>query len=574
MTRNLALERCIHSSWIFFGLALGLFFILLSQISYVSDSEVWLLTLSQKTFSPEGLVSIYYKWPFHVVTYLFTHWAATEWHTYLWARLLMSAMAIIGVIFTAKTTALVFKSPQFFWPSFCLILSTSIFFHQGFRIRADVMAFALQAFTLYYCLKLPQKNITYRSMLVVTVLNILIFCTTPKFILFLISQGIALLFLSLKLKNYRYFLLVLVSHCLPLTLFSLIVLISPLVPSLEFILRSVTSAIDFYAKTFDPTYGNPSAFSPSAFYYVIGFVKSNIVLSLMIYFWMMVAIVQVFTRFRQNSEKELLLPFHTYNLILVTAMLLHNHKLPFFVAFCLAPSLALSFCFFYDFLEKRIRKWTPLLSGGIIALLTVNSIQIYRLSTSDDSNQPQSKVVDEIEAYRKKNPQVKIYDIVGTTPRLNTIFNFVGPSEIARKQLILEKMTADSPDIILYVYKFKMLEPQITEYLSKNAIQTSPGVWLRGQFYTNSSHRIYFSRREVIDGKHYWIIPKMEGHFFNSYGTSALNVKRLDKNLKVTEGPFEFVAVPGEETGFFVSAVPPLILSFPPLQVFRFDRVI
>jgi len=544
----------------------GMFFHLALHV-YFADSEIWLLTLSQKAFAPGELLSIYYKWSFHAATYLFSHFAPTEVAVYEWARAGWSVIAILSVLGTARIFTRLFKNPELFWHLSIFLLTSSVFFNQGFRIRGDIFAYFLHVAYLSVYLRAfdtPKKAAPFAALLGI---NLLLILSTPKALIFVIAQLILGYFLAngAPARRRKDLLWLLVSsHTVIVVVGCIVALLSTMIPGAYNLVYSIASAIDFYIKSFDTSFGNTSYFSAEDMQYVFRFIANS---------WIHAAVLVLgFAAAIKDRKNNCGITF--YALFIFFAVLAYNQKFPFFLGPFLTPVLAFCFCRTLEISKTFHQRIYPLLLVTVLLSSVTLAFLQYSENIEFNKNKYQKEAVAELEAFQKKHPKTKIYDVIGLLPRKNTIFAFVGPGEVARKNEILNQILQADPDVIIQTYKTIYLDPDFFRFLIESRVPIEPNVWVKGFAWTKTEHPDKFARTVKIENKEYWVFAISEKKFVSDLvEAKPINNETfgLDKNLKITDSDPVFLAVPSRYLALIFTDTSPIGFSNPPNVLFRYD---
>jgi hypothetical protein len=206
--------------------------------------------------------------------------------------------------------------------------------------------------------------------------------------------------------------------------------------------------------------------------------------------------------------------------------------------------------------------------------VTLTGAWNYRENFLYNVNLYQSEAIVALEDYVEKNPDFKIYDIIGILPRKNKIFIFAGPSEVAQKTQIIEDIIKAEPDILLLVFKFIYLEPDFPFVLEKHWVPMSPDIWVKGKYISPTMTPLNFIKSATIDGLVYWIMPYMSQKYIINNKTHALisnETLALDHHLKINTKDPEFLAIPQKYTSIVLTDIPIVHLPNPPSVLFRYD---
>ncbi len=551
------------------ALLVGLFFSLATHC-YYSDSEIWLLTLSQKAFNPGGLISIYFKWLFHAVTKLASFFVVTNLDLYTATRWLYAAIAIAALLFNALSFTKIFENKKLFLPIMIVTLSSSLFFNQGFRIRADVLALFFHSLFVWTVVTTTTFRTSKIALLIL--LNLALLLTTPKALIFFALHGIwgcFYSFLSQNKNSHHKGRGLLLSVVVPCTCGLLaLILLSILSPS-HSVLLSLKGAGDFYLKSFDSGLGGAGYFRLYDFMYLLRFFETSIVHTFLFLFWIL-AFFKAMIFNSQRTEDHLFFDLSTA--LLIIFIFLYNQKLPFFLGPFLAPVLAHQFCVFWLFVKKL--KWPSIGIWLVLFTCTILCLRQYSLNMQQNSNIQQRRVIAQLEDYKKKHPEISIYDVVGLLPLNNSFYYFMGPGEVSRREPILAALKNNPPDIYLYTLKNVFFEPNLTSFLEAEYWQYQPGIWLKAINFQLDKNSFFTNDILQIKDQTYWLTRGASNAAVFSW-TTGKNITShcffLNELKQLSQNDIFWIAIPIEFLKISVVQVPPLSLSANPYDVFRFD---
>lgn len=581
-------------------------FIHLAIHCYFSDSEIWLLTLSQKALNPQGLSSIYYKYMFHIITYLFSHWAPSETSVYDYARIGWSLIAVLTQIILAGTFAKSVGQQKLLLPLFIILMTSNAFFNQGFRIRGDILSLFAHSMALWLFIYLRTKPITLRHYFYLAVFNLLLLLSTPKAIYFFVAQvAFAIALYKNTHLSRRYFLWIWFSHLSPLILASFLTLVTHLWGGQTDLIVPIHYAIDFYLKSFDSGLFNSEFLSINDFAHVFKFIGNSPLHALIITTGLGIYFYLTF----KKQKNTLLSSWNVYFGLLFIFVILHNQKLPFFIGPYFSPLIAytgllciLSYQKIFPApgtinaetalrralksnpisirtavmrLQKFYHPLTFLLSSILLSFMFFMTFLFYQKNMTYNNNSAQLIAVQTFDNYLTKYPNTLYYDIIGLLPRKNKIFLFVGPSEVAQKRNIINQIQKINPDLIVMTFKFVYLEPEIQEYLTQNKVPIEQNVWVTGEYFSVDHDKKYFTKSYPINGTNYWALPAKPHTFTMELLTQkdiSSEIIFLDKSLKsVQKKDAVFLGVPEKYLAILLTNIAPVRFLQPPYFVFRFD---
>ncbi len=558
----------VQTLYLLLCIAFGGLFLYLATVCYFSDSEIWLLAMSKKAFSAGSLQAVYYKWPLHALVFVTSFWSKNNLLIYEISRIFFALLALTSLGLIAACFSKIYQKKQLFLPIFLICLTSSVFFNQGFRIRADILALFFHA---CFLLAVFSNLKSFRKLtLLLTALNAVLLLTTPKSLIFIALHVIVgLYFFSQESKDHKLLgKRILVSILAPLTvgLFALSCL-AFLYPD-HSILFAIQSAGDFYMKSFDPTLGGAVFFTSMDFMYVIRFLQLSVVHTFIFLGWLILFLKHVFSKNRNSLHSF----FNIYCACLLSLILLYNQKLPFFLGPFLTPVIAIQFCSLDRILSSRRRfKWLPPLLLSVACWLCWKQFMV---NLQFNNNTLQKEFISQLQTYKKKNPAVSIYDIVGLLPQDNTYYLFIGPGEVSRSRDILSRVQENPPDIYLYTYKNIFFTEDLQSFLQNNYLQYSPGVWLKAQHLRTDPKKSPHTKIIQMNNKSYWLFPFNKPHLIYSHHTKKDILSEclfLDSNLQLTQIATQWVAVPLGHINFSMVMFPAPKFYQNPFQVFRFD---
>jgi hypothetical protein len=554
------------------AIAVTFLFLHLAINCYFADSEIWLLTLSQKALQPFELSSIFYKWSFHFLTYLFSHFAPTEVDVYFWARIGWGVVAVATQLILAFTFSRAIKEKSFVFPLFILLMTSSIFFNQGFRIRGDILSLFAHSIILLLLILCKNTKIRWFHYLAQTFFILLMMLSTPKAVYFLFAQFVFALLLWRKLKLKRdYFLWVWFTHVLPIVIVTFITLLSHLLPARIDLIDPIHEALDFFLKSYDANLFNTEYLSIYDFAHVIKFLGSSPIHTIVISFGLILYFYQLLRKGKNETWNAL----NAYFGIIFCLVLLHNQKLPFFLGTYGSPIIAYCGVQFFLFVKKYTPKWEFLVVLITTAAATFIALMQYQTNMNYNNNFGQMIAINTLDDYVTRNPKIRYYDIIGLLPRKTSTFLFVGPSEVSRKKAIIGAIDKLDLDMIIMVYKFVYLEPEIKNYLTEHRVPIEKNIWVKGDYFSVTQTTQYFKKTYRINEKPYWVLPIKPKHFIFDLLTHeniTAHALYLDQRLKVVqEKDATQVAIPEKFLSVVLTNVPPVRFLQPPYFLFRFD---
>lgn len=567
MPKNLKALPSIAYALIAMGLAA--LFLVFSTQCYFADSEIWLLTQSQMIFNVGGALSVYYKWAFHFIIYVFSHFAPSELAVYLWARIGCAALALASVALMASAFTRAFQRRDLLFPTIIFLLTSTLFFNQGFRIRADVASAFFHALIVWLMVRNVSRETKWFDHALLLLLNIILLSTGPKAVYFFLAQFVLGWELSRQAEfSKKYFWWMWQSHLTCVALIGLGSFMTYFIPALPNLPESFALALNFFIYKFNAEQVAPSFLSRESQLYVIYFFQRNWLHAVFLalgFGWTLFSLV----RGSSSSRKSL----GIYSFFLFLMALLHNDKLPFFLAFMFMPFMAQSFLLTASQLQRLPRgaHATLLL---LLTLMTFHAVTWYQQHLLFNTNSYQKSAIVTLDKYTQKHPSVKIYDVIGLLPRKTKVFGFIGPGEEQNKKGIMEYVKSQKPDMILTTFKSDFLQPSLGEMLKKGWVQIEEGVWTKGQFISITETPLLFQELRTIGGKIYWVMrAPPQSHIYATNPPKPLHAEilRLDSAFNPTLQSPKFIAIPHNYLSLILSDLPPTGLLISPHKLFRFD---
>jgi len=575
MTKQKWIPRAVLSGGVLYAIVAliwtGLFF-LLALRTYFADSEIWLLTISQRLLDPHDIPSIYYKYTFHLLTYLFSHFAPSEPTVYTWARLGWAAVASGAVWLTARLFTHVYRREHLLWPLFIFLLTAGLFLNQGFRIRADILGLFTHMLYLATFFQAREKGVRRSHFAALTAINVYMLLSTPKTVIFLICQvALCLGWLKGSTRHRRLLWLLTFSTMGPMIVGVTALLLFPFI-GIYTPMLAMKLAADFYMKSYDPNLVNPAMFTAIDFYHFFKLFTNSPFHALILCTWLILFFVRIFKKNRLAPEAEE--PLQIYASLLFFFVIIYNQKLPFFLGPFLTPVLAQAFMMCMKALPRpRTLIPTAVLATTILAVSITGLVEFFN-NIKNNTNYWQLQAISILDLYSQHHPELKIWDVVGLLPRKNKVFIFLGPSEVAQKTKIIRHILEEDPDMIVLIYKFRYLEPEFPPILQKHWVPIAKDVWAKGRFISPLTQPLDYVNPIKIGAQEYWVMPMpKEKYILDTDTHHSLNKETLglDASRKVTQTDPIYLAIPKKHLSLVLTDVQPIWFPYTPTGLFRFD---
>ncbi len=496
-------------------------------MGFISDSEIWSVTLSRLLF--EGATqeaALYYKPVFHFVINMVDGFTETNVEYFIFTRFLFAIIGCGTLFLTYKIAYQVSRSRTSAATATLLLLFSTLFMVRGYRIRSDLLAIFCHLFVVYRLLTLyrrPHKR--YLDRISLFVVTALMFLTTPKSLYFYISQlilGFSIVQYQIGETRKHIFKTVIVSQVgfisLGLGVPFIVEFLSYLIPGIPSASLIYYKAFDFFAASFNPNYGSPEYFSKTAFSYIILFVLRNIATATLIYlgfFFLLLKLVFKKKSIKPNSQKQ---AFGYYAAFIFLFLIIHNDRLPFFVASMLPPLIILGTLAINDiskicssFIKKAPTKsyfaFRFTLSIVFIFLAASQSIEYVRNFALQNRSVKQTIAMKYMENYFTQTNNPSYYDVIGTLPKRNTVYAFAGPGEIKNIRTVKTTLNKQDPKVIMYSNKMYLIEPFLTDRLIEYRAPVGFGIFAPTVRYEKELNNNLFPNVSTYKGQVYREFP-------------------------------------------------------------------
>ncbi len=457
---NVVQIRKILSISILFGcmVLIGLFVFLSSQ-TFIADSEFWSISVGYHLI--ENLKS---NWVFTRPLYYFFIWLTQLHYTsptssVLWARSLFILNSLVIVFFMVKIVSR--RTGSYFYGavSVLLLFANTGFMNQGFRIRSDLMATSL---SLAILSQMPFKKTYYKFLVFVPLL------ATPKAIL----HSIVLIFSRSKDLYSGSFRKVV-----------------PLIFIVFLVFMLLTDNGVYFLHTLSGDGGGPQYWSVDSFFHIINQFTRNPL------FWILV-LGRFYTCFAVIRKEGALggLPDTISDLtrlafVSFLTMLIFTEKTQFFIASFLPYFSMHAALLFYDLDKLKMKRFAnaTLLCSVIVCL--GSGVFWVRLNESENNNRMQLETLSGVFELLQRSDVTSFEDFTCLLPTYCTHANFVGPNQPAANRLALESFMKSRPDIFFYLKKARFLEPELSNFLSKNYIDSAKGVYFSNRYLSQSGRQ-------------------------------------------------------------------------------------
>lgn len=493
-------------------------FVVLGYYCYWADSEIWGMALARRLFIyPNENISVFFKPLFYFVLRLPYSLNLSNIEIFLFDRFLFSLLGIAIVYLTWDLTRRIFRDQIAAYCAAILLLGSTLFLNQGFRVRSDFLS-------LFFHLLFYREVLSYvtaktrqspRKLGIKLFLwNLGTLLATPKAVFYLAAQtafALLLCFQTDKTKRRDYFWAVFLPAAFPLFIGADFLLISILfsMKGLENpVFLSYYSAFTYFKDAFAAR--QSFDLSSERFHYLMLFVERNVEL---VAIFLPPLILAPFAALGRRTI-DTVTAFRFSVIVLLAGAATYNDFLPFFLAALLPPLVISSAGFILEF----VRTWATALrfSGESFALLRnlcvflitcftlIKAGLFFTHNLLENNNLEQRAAIHLLERYLASYPKATHYDVVGLLPKNNQIYKFLGPGQDWKNQKVFDFLTERKPDFIIYVRKMLLIDSFMSRFLRENYVHLGRGVYGRALALDRNS----LGRERELEGKSYRVVPQ------------------------------------------------------------------
>lgn len=457
------------------ALILTAFFVHLGWTGYISDSEIWSVTLA-KHFGQEW----FHPWVatrpwFYSVLALFEAPVHGSIPIFMAAKIasLMNGLAILFFTYRLAKSLCDPSQPTAKivpWLSLILLVSNSGFLNQGYRIRSDLFACTLVLFVL------ERTIVAYRAD---RRPNFLFWASpllaTPKAVL----QIVPLLafwrksWISAEWIRRRGWILI------------------------ALVLAAALAAFPLYRSSwlyFMHTFSGLRTDLTSRFVYVEKVLRNNpIFVGAYLIRLATLGLRTEIRDFRSSVEDEIQRRFVYLNVVAVIVILVTPEKVPFFLASFLPLFTVFAALVAEDlwalkrmagsFWQERLRilAWAAVffVATGLLA----KGFREHQLFAEENGSAGQFQAIRVLENYLSRYPRATYYDVIGIVPERASLRVFAGPDDPKTNRTSAQRLVANPPDLIFYVRKMSYLEPEIGRLLKERYVAVATDVYAKWEVF-------------------------------------------------------------------------------------------
>jgi hypothetical protein len=453
-------------------------FVRLGSIGFISDSEIWAVTLA-------------------------THFAEEWRHPWVSARPLfygmlapllatgtdsISIFSIAKAVFIANGLLILFllyrvarsladaaasTASLIPWLAVLVLVTNTGFLNQGYRIRSDLLACSFVLLALERTIRIERQGgpRSTRERFLSALLWLLPLGATPKAILQIIP---AFSFAS-SLNPFRGSsgkTRLIGGGAVALALLAAIPIYSG---SLSYFLASFSGE--------GSTPFNSIYLRSAGFIFLMRIVSKNWIFSGVLLVRSIFLGIRLRTNaFRDPVERRIQARFFVFCALDVAMALLAPERYPFFLAALLAPLAVFAALLVEDawILHGRMARPFGVVLAFIALTLAVTAKSEYETDSLADSDRDEMTMIRYLESYVSAYPKAVFYDVIGILPRQATLRYFAGPNDSVANDSAIAILEKNPPDLIFYTNKSLFLEPRLGMLLKKsysNLTQGAYGLW-------------------------------------------------------------------------------------------------
>lgn len=473
---GLALVWCILLALISLGI-----FVHLAWIGYISDSEIWSVTLAKHLREEWMHPWVFTRPEFYGVLGFFELFASSAIAIFMAAKIAALLNGLL-ILFFAFRLAKILATPQFPsvkwipWAALALLLANSGFFKQGYRIRSDLFGCSFTLFALG--LTLRQHREVKASAMLSWFTPLL---ATPKAILQIIP--FAVFPIPRKARGLALGLLILA--CGGLLVF-------------------YPGGVLYFAVTM---FGPGSTLG--SFQYVSRLLASNhIFFSLLFLRFITLSLRLADGNFYRSPEGRQHLLFAGFVLLQAVVLVFSPEKVPFFIAIYLPVASVFSALIFDDSWALIVKLaaaprrpyYQAALVSGLCLVLSFSFLGGLKEAANYakiDSAKLEFSSIQILENYLNSFPQATYFDVVGLVPERASIRRFAGPNDPRSSEATVRWIASNPPNLIFYVEKCAFLEPGLTAILTKRYFPLRSDIFARWEYISSPITLTNLSKAEL-----------------------------------------------------------------------------
>lgn len=463
MPRSLSLLLAFLS---FFLLVL---FIHLGWTCYITDSEIWSVTLAKNIAEEWRSPWVFTRPIFYGTLGLFEHFAGNAVAVFQAAKLASILNGVLIVLFSfrlARTLADRQKTTAQYipWVALILLLSHTGFLQQGFRIRSDLMACTLVLFALERTLRVRAEGDKLQAKNVVAWLLPLL--ATPKAALNIIPFAI----FPGRGKPRE----IMITGIL-IFLLGILIFYPTGVRYVQDLILSPPDGVKFFSEV--------------RFRYFLRLVGSNYLFTAIFLFrgmlfllrWKRGSFVSGTVAWRQKR-------FALFTALALLAMIASPEKFPFFLA-SFVPLFAVFAALICEDVwvllvgsEAERKRWQPAFLFSLLfvsLILVVAAKRNHGVMTEKDNADEQFRAIRILENYLAEYPKAIYFDVIGLVPQRAKMRFFAGPNDDLINSNTGQWVVMHPPNLIFTVEKYVYVSDYVAHLIQQRYFSLGSGIFAR-----------------------------------------------------------------------------------------------
>jgi len=455
--------------WIaFLAVIVGSVFFYKSLTVFWADSELWAVTLSKEHFFlfdsafhiPDNAIGMYFK-PLHHLMIKFIYFAfPSHWDIMAINRIFGAIIGLGSAYVYSRIFHDILSNKKGWAIAFVAIVTTTLYFERGFRIRADLLASLFHGLVLYEFFRIQRIEASKRQIKISMVLIILyetaMVASTVKYLPIWFLLNILYFFLLVGTPKEKYWARFYKYKFIAQLVAIFILVMAITLFKASFLTDYLKTLSNYASQANSPLFNSYT----SKFVHIYRWIIGNPALWVGYFSLVLFSITRLFFSFEKvftNEKNKNFLTF--YSVLLFGYVLMTPEKYAYYIASVspLFSILAVSY-FLHALAKLKEESGAPIniygLAGGLLLVKTLLVIIIY----SDQwTNFDQRRFQFALKSYIEKNNISSYYDPIGILPRDMKLFAFLGPNQYSQNKVAFEKVMRLEPELIVCTRKCNLL---------------------------------------------------------------------------------------------------------------------